>query len=37
MICIPAESPQPHKTSHFRMPVVQGHMEAFKETPLGIW
>ena len=30
--CIPAESPQPSKTSHFRMPVVQGHMEAFKAT-----
>ena len=35
--CIPAESPQPSKTSHFRMLVVQGHMEAFKATRLGIW
>ena len=26
---LPAESPQPSKTSHFRMPIVQGCIEAF--------
>ena len=34
---LPAESLQPSKTIRFRMPIVQGCMEAFKATCLGIW